>query len=119
MPVFALIGLGAAVYLVKVFRRQVSTSREQRTILVMFLLGILLAIISTFFPVLVSGPTWNPPARYFFPVIIPFATFVFLGVWQWCPARYRHTWLLPVWLICLVGFDALALIRVILPYLYG
>ena len=85
----------------------------------MFVLGIALAVASTFFPVFMSGPSWTPPARYFFPVIIPFATLFFLGVWQWCPAKFRQSWLLPVWLACLVGFDTLVMVRVILPYLYG
>jgi hypothetical protein len=116
MVLCGLILLGALVYL---FNNLAGIGQYQRNILFLFIAGILLSLANAFFPVLVAGPTWGPPARYFFPVIIPIATFFFLGTRQLFPARYRPTYFLPIWLIALVTYDTLVIGVILLPFLYG
>lgn len=111
--------LGAGIYLVRAFRKIEGTSSYQRNVFIIFMTAIALSLMNAFFPVLVAGPSWGPPARYFFPVIIPIATFFFLGARQLCPAKYRQTYLLPVWLVGLIAYDTLVITIVLIPFLYG
>jgi hypothetical protein len=111
--------LGAGIYLIRAFRKFAGSNRYQRNVFIIFITAIALSLVSAFFPVLVAGPSWGPPARYFFPVIIPIATFFFLGARQLCPAKYRHTYLLPVWLVSLIAYDTLVISKVLIPFLYG
>lgn len=115
----SLIICGALFYIMNQFRHPERTGGNQQLILIVFISGVGLSLLNAFFPVLVSGPTWGPPARYFFPVIIPVATFFFLGIWQLFPAKYRQTYLLPIWLAGLISYDLLVLTQVLIPYLYG
>jgi hypothetical protein len=119
MAFCGLIGAGAFTHIFNAFRHPERCSPYQRHAFMIFITGIILSLTNAFFPVIVVGPTWGPPARYFFPVIIPIATFFFLGVRQLCPARYRPTYLLPLWLTGLVAYDALVMTRVLIPFLYG
>jgi hypothetical protein len=114
-----LIICGALLYIIKLFRQPEQTSRYQQLIIMIFITSIGLSLLNAFFPVLVSGPTWGPPARYFFPVIIPIATFFFLGAWQLFPVKYRPAYLLPIWLMGLIGYDTLVMTQVLIPFLYG
>lgn len=118
MMVCGVIIFGAFVYLIKFFRAGHSY-HYQRCVFIVFLTGIGLSLLNTFFPVLMAGPSWGPPARYFFPVIIPIATFFFLGAWQLFPAGYRQTYLLPIWLGSLVAYDAVVMFLILIPFLYG
>lgn len=111
--------LAGLVYVFKKFKPLKPRLDFQQNVFLLYLAGLMLALVSTFFPIVVSGPGWNPAGRYFYPVIIPTATLLFLGVWQLCPTQYREQVALPLWLLALVGFDALTLTGVIIPYLYG
>jgi hypothetical protein len=117
----AVVFVGGVLYLYQAFTGSGSEriSMYQRYIYVVFITGIILSLVNSFFPVIIAGPSWGPPARYFFPVIIPIATFFFLGVWQLFPAKYRQIYLLPAWLTMLVFYDALVITGVLLPFLYG
>ena len=110
---------GAGVYIFRAFQKPDSAGDFQRNVFIIFITGTVLSLLNAFFPVLSAGPAWGPPARYFFPVIIPIATFFYLGAWQLCPVKYRQTHLLTVWLAALVAYDTLVVIRVLLPFLYG
>lgn len=110
---------GAGVYIFKAFQNPNTATDFQRNVFVVFITGTILSLMNAFFPVLMVGPNWGTPARYFFPVIIPIATFFYLGAWQLCPAKYRQTHLLTVWLAALVAYDSLVIVRVLLPFLYG
>jgi hypothetical protein len=111
--------VGVFLYSFNLFRRPEKANDYQQNVFVIFITGIMLSLLNAFFPVLVAGPTWGPPARYFFPVIIPIATFFFVGAWQLCPVKYRQSYLLPVWLISLVTYDALVMSQVLIPFLYS
>ena len=119
MAFSGIILVGAGLYLFRTFQTSEGTSNYQRNVFIIFITGIILSLVNAFFPVLVAGPRWGPPARYFFPVIIPIATFFFLGVWQLFPARYRQVYLLPLWLLGLVSYDTLVISHVLIPFLYG
>lgn len=119
MALCAVVLFGAARYLYRAFTSAEGVSRYQQNIFIVFVAGIVLSLLNAFFPVLVAGPSWGPPARYFFPMIIPIATFFFLGTWHLFPARYRQIYLLPLWLAALVTYDALVVSRVLIPFLYG
>jgi hypothetical protein len=119
MLLSGLIILGACLYTFDLFRNNEKMHGHRQIIFIIFIAGIILSLSNAFFPILVSGPTWGPPARYFFPVIIPIATFFFLGVWQLFPANYRQSYLLPLWLLGLVSYDALVMTQVLIPFLYG
>jgi hypothetical protein len=119
MVLCAILLIGTFIFFVNVFRQPEQTSRFQRYVLILFLIGLVIAVGSAFFPALMIGPRWGPQARYYFPVLIPIATFFYLGAWQLCPANYRHTYLLPMWLVGLVGYDLLVISQVILPFLYA
>lgn len=110
---------GAGVYIFRAFQKPGNANRFQRNVFIIFISGTILSLLNAFFPVLTAGPTWGPPARYFFPIIIPIATFFYLGAWQLCPPKYRQTHLLAVWLAALVAYDTLVIVRVLLPFLYG
>jgi hypothetical protein len=110
---------GVGVYLYNFFKETGKETLFQRNVFVIFVAGIVLSLINTFAPVLIAGPRWGPPARYFFPVIIPMATFFYLGVWQLCPAKYRQLYLLPLWLLGLIAYDTLVVTQVLIPFLYG
>lgn len=114
-----LVGVGVVIYIINAFQHADPHSRYHLYILLTFTTGIVLSLTNAFFPVLAAGPTWGPPARYFFPAIIPVAAFFYLGVWQLFPAKYRRAYLLPLWLMALAGYDALVITKVLLPYLYG
>ncbi len=114
----ALIIAAASLYLINTLRAT-ETSLAQRNMLLVLITGLVLSLMNAFFPVLAAGVKWGPPARYFFPVIIPIATIFFLGAWQLCPARYRQTHLLAVWLFVLITYDTLVITQVLLPFLYG
>jgi len=119
MAVCAVVLFGAGRYLYKAFTPAKGVSSYQKNVFIIFIAGIALSLLNAFFPVLVAGPSWGPPARYFFPMIIPIATFLFLGTWHLFPAKYRQVYLLPLWLAALVTYDALVISRVLIPFLYG
>ena len=119
MVLCGLLILGAGVFLLRAFRDPAVGLVFQRNVYVVFILGLILSLVNAFFPVLVAGPRWGPPARYFFPVIIPIAIFFFLGAWQLFPAKFREVALLPLWLFALVAYDSLVITRVLVPFLYG
>jgi len=119
LGVCLVIMFGAALFFVKTVKTPGILSQYQRYILMIFVAGIVLSLFNAFGPVFVIGPKWGPPARYFFPVIIPIATFLYLGTWQLFPAAYRQQYLLPVWLVALIGYDALVVTTVLIPFLYG
>ncbi len=111
--------LGALIYLYKALYKFEGVNRFQQNVLIIFVTGIILSLANAFFPVLAAGPRWGPPARYFFPVIIPIATLFFLGVRQLCPAKYRQSYLLPGWLLALVAYDTIVITQVLIPFIYG
>lgn len=119
MVLTGIILYGASLYLFKVFRTPEKANSFQRNVFIIFITGVILSLMNAFFPVLVAGPSWGPPARYFFPVIIPIATFFFLGVWQLFPTKYRQFYLLPLWLLALVTYDTFVISGVLIPFLYG
>ena len=119
MALSVILIFGAAVYIFGSFQKPGRVNNFQRNVFIIFITGTILSLLNAFFPVLVAGPAWGPPARYFFPGIIPIATFFYLGAWQLCPAKYRQTHLLTVWLVAWVAYDALVIVRVLLPFLYG
>ncbi len=119
MIICAVIIIRAIIYLIKLFKESIPATQYQRNALIVFVAGTLLSLANAFFPVLAAGPRWGPPARYFFPVIIPIATFFFLGVRQLCPPKYRDTHLLYIWLAGLITYDTLVVTVILLPFLYG
>lgn len=119
MLLSGVVTFGAVIAVLQVVWRDRHKDSRQANLLSVFAIGVLLALFSAFFPGLFRGMAWGPQARYYFPAIIPIATFYFLGVWQLCPARYRQRVVLPLWLLALVGFDALTLTGLLIPYIYG
>jgi len=56
-----------------------------------------------------------PQGRYLFPVIIPIAVLYVVGWTALIPQRYHKAWLW-LWTLGLIGFDALALLRYVVPF---
>ncbi len=119
MLLTALVTLGAIIAVWQSVGRSRAEDNRYGSVITIFAVGVLLALLSAFFPGMFRGMAWGPQARYYFPVIIPLAIFFFLGVWQLCPARYRQRVVLPLWLLALIGFDVYVLGGLLLPYLYG
>lgn len=109
---------GTSLYLFEVFSARLPVTTFQRNVFIIFLVGAFLGIVSAFIPSFFSGLDWGPQARYYFPVLIPIATFLYLGVWRLCPAKYRQTYLLPVWLMSWIVYDFLVMTTVLLPFFY-
>jgi hypothetical protein len=81
--------------------------------------GCILLALATIAPmVALRGTTWQPQGRYLFPTVFGLAVLTARGWRGWVPSR----WDLPATYMvvaALVGFDALTLGRVIIPYYYG
>lgn len=96
-----------------------SLDSRQKQILVGFLLAILFAMIGVSAPIIATqSPRWGIHSRYYFPVIVPLALYIFIGVRQLVPASL-HRFLWPGWLAAWVLYDAAVFIIVLLPYLYS
>jgi hypothetical protein len=119
MALTGLVSLSAVILVLRTLWRSRAENNRQASVITIFAVGVLLALFSAFFPGLFWGTAWGPQARYYFPAIIPIATFFFLGVWQLFPASLRGWLVLPVWLLALVGYDVYVLGGLLLPYLYG
>lgn len=91
----------------------------QREILVIFLIAIVFSLIGVTMPIIVTqSPSWGIHSRYYFPVIIPIALYLFLGVRQLVPERF-HSFLWPGWLIGWVLYDAVVFVLILVPFLYS
>jgi hypothetical protein len=91
----------------------------QRKILITFIFAIIFSFIGVITPILVTqSPSWGIHSRYYFPVIIPIALYLFFGFQQLFPLHFRHL-ALPAWVIAWFTYDSLVLLLVILPYLFS
>jgi hypothetical protein len=91
----------------------------QRKILIIFIFAIIFSFIGVITPILVlQSPSWGIHSRYYFPVIIPIALYLFFGFRQLFPLYFRYL-ALPVWVIAWFTYDSLVLLLVILPYLFS
>ncbi|GIK39951.1 MAG: hypothetical protein BroJett011_37840 [Chloroflexota bacterium] len=94
-------------------------SSLQRKILVIFIFALIFSFIGAVVPIIATqSPTWGIHSRYYFPVVIPLALYLFFGFRQLFPFRFRHL-ALPVWAMGWFIYDSLVLLLVILPYLFS
>lgn len=118
-----IIGLGASLFMGKHIlqfgQRHRTLAQNQQDILLVLLFGLIFVLISMYTPIIATQSTsWGPPSRYFFPALLPFTLYFFLGYQQLIPARfYRLT--LPIWLTILFLFDTFAWGYVLIPRIYG
>ena len=117
------IGLGVVLFvgrhLLQLGQKQATLTAHQRDILLILLFSLIFAIISVYTPIIATQSIrWGPPSRYFFPALLPFSLYFFLGYQQLIPTRFTQ-WTLPLWLTALFLFDAFALGFVLIPYIYG
>jgi len=91
----------------------------QKDILTVSLFGIIFSLIGVYTPIIATqSKIWGPPARYFFPALLPFTLYFYLGFQQLVPNRFTN-WTLPVWLSSLMLFDTAVIFHVLLPSIYG
>jgi hypothetical protein len=125
VSVAALGGVGR--FASRALRRRTTLARWQGKCLLLFALCVLFAMaiamgysvrlwahFQTFRPEMAP----SPQGRYLFPAMIPMATLFMLGLRELVSVRYRKGWLLT----CISGlmvFDAISLVRYILPFFYG
>lgn len=78
------------------------------------LLGVALLLIlaQTLLPMI--GRPWQPQGRYLFPLLLPVAVFLALGLRAWVSPQHGHRWL-AAWLVLLLLFDQVCLWRYVLP----
>ena len=69
---------GAGWYIFEAFRSEKSDN-YLRNVLLIFISGIILSLMNAFFPVLVTGPVWGPPAPIFFSHDYPNRHLLFSG----------------------------------------
>ncbi len=94
-------------------------SSLQRRILIIFIFAIIFSFIGVVAPIIATqSPSWGIHSRYYFPVVIPLALYLFFGFRQLFPFRFRHL-ALPVWAVGWFTYDSLVLLLVILPYLFS
>jgi hypothetical protein len=91
----------------------------QREILIIFLILLLLAFIGVTAPIAATqSPSWGIHARYYFPVVIPLALFLYLSVRELSPRRLKPSVgfsFVMAWVI----YDAVVLTFILLPFLYS
>jgi hypothetical protein len=91
----------------------------QRNILIIFIFAIIFSFIGVITPILVTqSPSWGAHSRYYFPVVIPTALYLYFGFRQLFPLHFRHL-ALPAWVIAWFTYDSLVFLLVILPYLFS
>lgn len=93
-------------------RADLHINRWQRRALWWLSLGVLMACIQVFIPMI--GRSWQPQGRYLFPALWPVVTLLWLGLGACVPNRARGI-LMWAWVAGLVALDALALITTIIP----
>jgi hypothetical protein len=118
-----LVTMGILIFITKnllgIGRTKEKLTNFQREILVIFLIAIVFSLIGVTTPIIVTqSPSWGIHSRYYFPAIVPIALFLFLGVRQLAPARFR-VFLWPGWLIGWVLYDAVVFILILVPFLYS
>ncbi|MCB0210944.1 MAG: glycosyltransferase family 39 protein [Anaerolineae bacterium] len=117
------VGLGVVIFggrhLLQLGQQRRTLTSQQQDILLVLLCSLIFALISVYTPIIATQSTrWGPPARYFFPALLPLALYFFLGYQQLIPARF-YRWTLPLWLTALFLFDTFTLAFVLIPYIYG
>lgn len=117
-----LITVGVALFLGKqVFnlRKNSALSSHQKDILLILLFSLIFAVVSLYTPIIAtqSSTQWGAQSRYFFPTLLPFALYFFLGFQQLFPNSAKSL-ALPIWLISLIGFDSLVIFFVLIPFIY-
>ncbi|MCB9076452.1 MAG: hypothetical protein H6631_02570 [Anaerolineaceae bacterium] len=118
-----IIGLGMLLFigqhLLQFGRRPRTLTSNQQDILLVLLFSLIFALISVYTPIIATQSVrWGPPSRYFFPALLPFSLYFFLGYQQLIPARFYQL-TLPIWLTAFFLYDAYALGFVLIPYIYG
>jgi hypothetical protein len=116
-------GLGVVAFLGQQlfsFRRKtIVLNQEQKNILLILLAALIFAVIGIFVPYIsTQSPDWVPQSRYFFPALLPFALYFFLGFQHLVPAPIQNLTII-VWLTGLIFFDTITVFFVITPYIYG
>ncbi|HRV95980.1 MAG TPA: DUF2142 domain-containing protein [Anaerolineae bacterium] len=106
-------------YILPMGQSQRPLSSNQQDILLVLLFSLIFILISMYTPIIATQSThWGPPSRYFFPALLPFSLYFFLGYQQLIPARF-YSLTLPIWLAALLLFDTFAWGYVLIPRLYG
>jgi 4-amino-4-deoxy-L-arabinose transferase-like glycosyltransferase len=99
--------------------RQENLNQYQKEILAIFLAAIGFSLMGVTMPVVITqSPSWGIHSRYYFPVIVPIALYLFLGTYQLMPKRLGKV-LWPGWLLFWFGYDLVILIYVLTPYLFS
>lgn len=116
-------GVGVVLFLVQQFfgfrRERIALNQGQKNVLLILLAALVFAVIGIFVPYIsTQSEDWVPQSRYFFPVLLPFALYFFLGFQHLVPARFQNL-TIPVWLTGLIFFDTITVFFVIIPYIYG
>ena len=100
-------------------KKKIMLERGQKDLLLVLLFGLVFAGFSIYVPFLATqSQTWSPQSRYFFPALLPFALFFFLGFRHLFPARMQHFSVI-IWLTGLIFFDTLTVFSVLIPFIYG
>jgi len=118
-PLYLLLGATSVVAALSVValaaRRAGPRSLEPWQLTVLCILGLCLLLSTT---ISFVGARGGPQGRYLYPAIIPFSILFMLGMRQLVPLRYEK-YLLPFSITLLFLFDALCVLRYIVPFFYG